>query len=273
MLNKHFISMSASTAELETLDEPALSAQVAFWTHMVDRLLFSGKTVGGDLPLQADMLDARLTVFSRKYGTGSSFYQWADKVLSLCRQALDAPDSFAYPKEGHAETGISEAAFDRLIQGRRSVRQYTGEPVDDVLICKVLEAARWAPSSCNMQGLRYIVVKSDEAKPKIKRNMIDIENAACVISVIADLRMYCDGDIECACHDSGAAVQNILLACHQLGLGACYISDTGLNSQKFRSLLPLQEHEKVTALVAIGRYKSAPMAPGRIDTEKVTKYL
>jgi nitroreductase len=273
MENKHFITLSASATELEPLDEPALSAQVAFWAHMADRSLFAGKLSMGDLSHPLEMLTQRLDLFSTKFDTGSGFYHWADEVRSLCVEALADPAAFVYPKQSKLDAGLSSVAFDTLMKGRRSVREYNGEPVDDALILQILGYGAWAPSSCNMQGLRYIVMKSAEAKEKIKRNGIDVGNAACVIAVLADMRLYCDSDAECACHDSGAAIQNMLLACHQLGLGACYISDTSLNGPKFRALLPVQEHEKVTALVSIGHYDSTPMAPGRINAAKVTRFI
>ena len=60
----------------------------------------------------------------------------------------------------------------QAIDGRRSVREYTGEPVDDTIVRELIEAAMKAPSAINQQPWAFIVVKepsrltrmSDQAK-------------------------------------------------------------------------------------------------------------
>ena len=45
------------------------------------------------------------------------------------------------------------------IKGRRSVRKYRPDPVNDETLEAVLEAARWAPSWANNQCWRFVVVR------------------------------------------------------------------------------------------------------------------
>ena len=89
--------------------------------------------------------------------------------------------------------------------------------------------------------------------------------------MLADFLMYSDLDIKCAYHDSGAAIQNMLLACHYFGLGACYISSKRLND-KIRSLIPVREYEKVTALISIGHYDESPITPERMEIRKLIRF-
>lgn len=48
--------------------------------------------------------------------------------------------------------------FERVLRGRRSVRRFTGEPVGDAIIQRVLEAGLWAPSPHGTQPWRFVVI-------------------------------------------------------------------------------------------------------------------
>ncbi len=56
-----------------------------------------------------------------------------------------------------------------VIVSRRSIRQYTADPIPDELLGKVLEVARWAPTGHSDQPWKLIVVKDPETKKKIGR--------------------------------------------------------------------------------------------------------
>ncbi len=53
------------------------------------------------------------------------------------------------------------------VKGRRSIRKYEDNPVEDDKIWEMLEAARWAPNAGNTQTWRFFVVKNDEVKNKL----------------------------------------------------------------------------------------------------------
>lgn len=46
----------------------------------------------------------------------------------------------------------------------RTIRRFTAEPVDDAVLARCLEAARWAPSGANAQGWRFVVLRSPEQR-------------------------------------------------------------------------------------------------------------
>jgi nitroreductase len=52
--------------------------------------------------------------------------------------------------------------LEKLVKGRRSVRQWKKEDVPDELIRKAIELATWAPNGGNFQGWHFIVVKNKE---------------------------------------------------------------------------------------------------------------
>jgi len=58
-------------------------------------------------------------------------------------------------------------SLERLIKGRRSVRQWKKEDVPDELLRKAVELATWAPNGGNYQGWRFIIVKKKEIVEKM----------------------------------------------------------------------------------------------------------
>ncbi|MCR4394901.1 MAG: nitroreductase family protein, partial [Dehalococcoidales bacterium] len=57
------------------------------------------------------------------------------------------------------------------ILGRRSIRKYKPDPVDEKILNQVLEAARQAPSWANTQCWRLVVVKDKEIKSRLADTM------------------------------------------------------------------------------------------------------
>jgi nitroreductase len=57
--------------------------------------------------------------------------------------------------------------LEKLIKGRRSIRQWKREEVPDELLKKAVELATWAPNGGNYQGWRFIIVKQKEMIEKL----------------------------------------------------------------------------------------------------------
>ena len=51
----------------------------------------------------------------------------------------------------------------------RTIRRFTGEPVDDAVLARCLEAATWAPSGANAQAWRFVVLRSPEVRAVVAR--------------------------------------------------------------------------------------------------------
>jgi nitroreductase len=58
-------------------------------------------------------------------------------------------------------------ALERLVKGRRSIRQWKKEEISDELLRKAVELATWAPNGGNYQGWRFIIVKKKEMIEKM----------------------------------------------------------------------------------------------------------
>src|SRR5690349_5114239 len=146
--------------------------------------------------------------------------------------------------------------FYRLVADRRSIRRYEASAVPAETLDRVLAAARWAPSAHNRQPWRFAILTPFHWKDRLARAMGDrlrrdrladgdppaaidqdvarsyarIAGAPVVIVVtldMADMDHYRDGrqsaERTMAVQSTAMATQNLLLAAHAEGLGACWM--------------------------------------------------
>ncbi|MCK4327190.1 MAG: nitroreductase family protein [Candidatus Diapherotrites archaeon] len=142
------------------------------------------------------------------------------------------------------------------IKTRRSIRKFKPKPVPRELLNEVLDCARHAPSACDGEPWLFVIVKdrkqkqelSTLKKPHPSHWMVD---APVLVGVCVDLsksprRWIADGAI---------AAENMLLAAHALGLGACWIAmryDDSPLSAKIQKALGVGENIFPICLIALG---------------------
>ena len=116
--------------------------------------------------------------------------------------------------------------FDDIIKNRYSVRSYSETPVEEEKISAVLEAGRLAPTAKNSQPQMIYILKSKQAKEKIKE-LTSCHFNAPVIMIICGRK-----ERECIVATSGksfmetdvAIVQtHMMLKATELGLGTCWV--------------------------------------------------
>ena len=118
------------------------------------------------------------------------------------------------------------------IHTRRSIRKYAEGPVDDAQVEILLRAAMAAPSAGNQQPWQFVIVRDKARLQEITRihpYAAMAPKAALGILVCGDTRVERYPGywvIDCA-----AAVQNLLLAAHAVGLGAVW---TGIHPMRDR---------------------------------------
>ncbi|AJE03785.1 nitroreductase family protein [Geobacter pickeringii] len=140
------------------------------------------------------------------------------------------------------------------IHTRRSVRQFTAEPVSREEVKEILRAGASAPSGLNNQPWRFAVVRGDEVRRALagltKYRHI-VEGAPVCIAV------FCDRDVmynDTKDHQAiGACLQNMLLAAHGLGLGAVWLGEILKSADAVRELLGVPVALELMAVVAVGR--------------------
>lgn len=139
------------------------------------------------------------------------------------------------------------------IYQRRSVRNYTGEPVSREAIMEALKAASWAPSGLNNQPWRFAILWDHETREKVgnfTRYGNIIKKSSVVVAVFLDQNASYDRTKDCQA--IGACIQNLLLALHAMGLGAVWIGEILKNKDAVRDALKLPENLELMAVVAIG---------------------
>jgi len=140
-----------------------------------------------------------------------------------------------------------------LIKTRRSIRKFTGEPVSDETIDKIIEAGAWAPSGLNNQPWKFAVIKDNELKTKIStltRYYRIVLNANTLIAVLLDNSLTYDRTKDCQA--IGACIQNMLLTIHSIGLGAVWLGEILKNKDKVLELLGSPRDLELMAVIALG---------------------
>lgn len=181
---------------------------------------------------------------------------------------------------------LTDNDFWQLIHDRRSIRRYQPRPIEPALLEKLLEAARWAPSAHNRQPWRFCVVTSDTAKGALSARMGEqwrrdlgsdgaanelIERrvaisharvtgaAALIIAAVSMEAMdnYPDtqrnaAEWTMAVQSVALACQNLLLAAHHYGLGACWMCAPLFVPELVRDVLDLPATWQPQALITLG---------------------
>jgi len=123
---------------------------------------------------------------------------------------------------------MSNSANEKLpfILGRRSIRIYAPGPIDDETLTLLLQAAMAAPSAMTKDPWRFVVAR----EPALLAGMAAALPGGKMLAT-ATLAILACGDLDAAferhpsylLQDCSAAIENLLLAAHSLGLGACWV--------------------------------------------------
>jgi nitroreductase len=161
------------------------------------------------------------------------------------------------------QNGESMDVFE-AITNRRSIRAFKTTEIPDETIDKLIEAAQSAPSAGNIQPWEFIVIRKQETKHKLAEaalNQAFIEEAPVVVVACANedrsaQRYGQRGKTLYCLQDTAAAIQNINLAAHALGLGTCWIG--AFNEDKARQILNTPAGIRPIAIVPIGNPNEFP---------------
>ncbi len=146
----------------------------------------------------------------------------------------------------------SNAVLD-AIRSRRSIRQYSDEPVTDEDLRTILDAGRWAPSGLNNQPWRFVVVRDPELRNEVAeqtRYREIVRGAPVVIVVFMDTHTSYDRVKDC--QGIGACLQNMWLATHALELGGVWLGEILKNKEKVAEILTAPDTYELMAVLAVG---------------------
>ncbi|MBD3203031.1 nitroreductase family protein [Candidatus Woesearchaeota archaeon] len=161
------------------------------------------------------------------------------------------------------------------IATRRSIRKFMDVDVPMELIGTVLDAARYAPSSGNVQNWRFILVKDKAKIGKIAdaaMQQLWIANAPMVIVVCGEtekLKQFYGirGERLYSIQNCAACIQNMLLAAHAVGLASCWVG--AFEEDHLRRILGIPEDIRPQALLPIGYPDEVVPAPMHFTLENL----
>ena len=185
----------------------------------------------------------------------------------------------------------------RLVAERRSIRRYEASTVPSEILDRILDAARWAPSAHNRQPWRFAILTLLHWKDRLARAMGDrlrrdrsadgdpagaieqdvarsyarITGAPVVIVValdMSDMDHYRDGrqgaEHTMAVQSTAMATQNLLLAAHAEGFGACWMCAPLFCPEVVMEALALPAGWEPQAIVTLG----TAAGPGKPATRR-----
>jgi len=156
--------------------------------------------------------------------------------------------------------------FEEVLEKRRSIRKYKDAPVPREKILRMLEAARIAPSASHRQPWHFIVVEDKETIKKLAKNEWAAEAPVMIVGLAdqAASPNWCSNDL-------GIALEHLVLAATNLGLGTCWMGQTG-REEMIKSLLGIPDNFKVVAVVPVGVPDETPAPKERKSLDAIVSW-
>ncbi len=167
--------------------------------------------------------------------------------------------------------------FLQLAKDRYSVRKFSDKPVGKDKLALILEAGRIAPTACNNQPQRILVIETDAARAKLKECTAHHFNAPLALLVCYDKtaswKRGFDGD-DSGTVDASIVTTQMMLQAFELGIGSTWVGH--FDPKKIRSAFQLPENYVPVAVLPLG-YPAADSQPNplhdqREATEKTVFY-
>jgi nitroreductase len=179
--------------------------------------------------------------------------------------------------------------LNEAIAGRRAVREFTAEQLDERTIRRLIDAAVHAPSAVNEQPWTFTVVRNQGVLSRVsqaaKQHMITkldlTEHGEHFRAHLEDPKFHIFYHapamilISAAANgpwiveDCALAAENLMLAAHADGLGSCWVgfAQSFVNTPEGKTMLGLPEAWVPIAPIIVGRPKGAPPATPRNEPE------
>lgn len=163
-----------------------------------------------------------------------------------------------------------EDHFFTILKERRSVREFKDIDVPDEVIDKILDAGLWAAHGCNIQSIRYVVVR-EKNEPGLFRGS-DVPGGPIHLVICQDMRCYRANNftpLRNRLLDAGAAGQNLVLAAHAAGLEGVWLTFPNEEfCDRLRKKFQLPEYIRLVTYVDVGYGDQTPCPPLRQDVSE-----
>jgi nitroreductase len=174
--------------------------------------------------------------------------------------------------------------FLELAKTRQSIRKYSPKEVEPEKIARCIEAARLAPSACNSQPWKFIIVNDAELKDRIAKETYNavvtfnkfVKEAPVIVLIIMEkptLISQIGGrikDKDFYLIDIGIAAEHFCLQAAEEGLGTCMLG--WFNEKKIAEMLHLPKNKRIGLLITLGYSDSSLREKIRKTTDEILKY-
>jgi nitroreductase len=153
-----------------------------------------------------------------------------------------------------------------MIKDRRSVREYTDKKIDHKILEEIIDAARLAPSGCNIQPWEFVVITDRSMLRKLAsiRGMPFIGNSAACIVVCGKK------DNKWTVCDCSAAAENIILAAKSFGIGSCWVAGVyGEYCEGAKGLLGIPDSMTIVSFLPLGYFDKNPEPHGKRELKSI----
>jgi nitroreductase len=161
-------------------------------------------------------------------------------------------------------------SFLTLVEGRKSIRHFSPQPVEREKLNLCLEAARLAPSAENAQPWRFLVVDDPQVKERFAAEAFSgiykvsafAGSAPALVLILARLNLVTHRlgrqvqDIHFHYIDIGIAGEHIVLQAEELGIGSCWMG--WFSVRKTRKFFKIPAKYRIMAMLAMGYYEKKP---------------
>ena len=174
--------------------------------------------------------------------------------------------------------------IDEVIKGRRSIRTYKKDEVKEDLVREIIEAATFAPSAKDGQQWRFTVLTgkskdrfTDIYRSELDKLTVDVGSSygSCAMMEEAPVTIVVWNTNErgwaTEVHSVSAAIQNILLKAHSLGLGTCWIGDIFYTYEAIVAYF--KKPWKLLATITLGWADASPGPKSRLSVDEVAEFL
>ncbi len=163
------------------------------------------------------------------------------------------------------------------IKSRRTIRRFKQTRIERAKLLELIDCARRSPAGGNFQAIEYVIVDEPQICKRIfaclawaghvrpRRNPAPHQEPTAYIVVLADneIKKY-----ESAAADAAAAIENILIAAHAMGIGSCWLGS--VNRDEVRNILQVPDNFTIDSVIALGVPDESPVMDDCSDHN--TKY-
>jgi len=166
---------------------------------------------------------------------------------------------------------MSEDKDIRLLKERRSIRSYDSRPIDEEILTKILDTARWCWSAVNRQPWKFFVIRNSDLISKIAKECTTgpfAADAPVLIALVGDIEAQPNWYV----HDLSFLSLQLALAAWTYGIGTCFIGN--LNRDNVKKILGLDEKDFLLTVLPLG-YPSGniPKPRPRKPLDEIVKYF